>query len=88
MLFWLCNFSVPISLQKSLSWCAALRVSEIDIFSSTGNFDIITLVRMKKLWNISFVENTTHSDTKVGWGGSEGLEGIKKLTTSNPLVAV
>ena len=38
-------------------------VSEIDIFvSSTGNFNIITLDKMKKLESNAFIGNTGHSD--------------------------
>ena len=35
------------------------------LISSTGNFKIITLVRMTKLKNIAFVGNPSHFENKI-----------------------
>merc|ERR1711862_320974 len=53
-------------------------VGEVDIFvSSTGNFDIITLERMKKMKNNAIVGNIGHFDNEIDMAGLESLEGIK-----------
>merc|ERR1712238_90048 len=50
-------------------------VAEIDIFTSaTGNFDIITLKKMK---NNAIVGNIGHFDNEIDMAGLEGFAGIK-----------
>ena len=63
-------------------------VSEIDIFiSSSANFNIITLVRMKKLKNILNIGNSCQFDNEIDLAGSEGLEGTK-VDIIKPLTCV
>merc|ERR1712232_334207 len=53
-------------------------VGEIDIFTSaTGNFNIITLVHMKKMKNNAIVGNIGHFDNEIDMAGLENTEGIK-----------
>merc|ERR1711962_1920095 len=53
-------------------------VGEIDIFTSaTGNFDIITLVHMKKMKNNAIVGNIGHFDNEIAMEDLEKFPGIK-----------
>merc|ERR1712147_453765 len=53
-------------------------VGEADIFvSSTGNFNIIPLERMKKMKNNAIVGNIGHFDNEIDMAGLEGFPGIK-----------
>merc|ERR1712176_828409 len=44
---------------------------------TTGNFNIITLVHMKKMKNNAIVGNIGHFDNEIDMAGLEGFEGIK-----------
>ena len=54
---------------------------ETDIFaSSTCNFNIITLVHMKKMMNKPIFRNIGHFDNEIDFADWEGSEGMKVVT--------
>ena len=74
--------------QKSDECCAAAPgivsvVSELDIFiSSAGNFNIMTLVRTKKLKRTAFVGNTSHFENRIDLVAQKAWRAGKSTNTA------
>ena len=67
------NVAPSASFRRALRCRSCLR----HLVSSTGNFNISTLVHVTVLRNMAFVGNSGHFDNEIDFAGTEGMDGME-----------